>query len=277
MKNLLHKILKKKEPFGSLFSTFFRIPRNFIRKVKIFINGNYFITKKSSYVGDGLAANHVFDFMQDEKFINSYNEGKSTGAIKNHSSDIHYRAYIACYFAKHALSLEGDFVECGVGKGLLAKTICVYLNFDKIDKNFFLFDTFEGIPLNQAQDDKEKDLMKWMNKTIYSNDYFGEVSNTFSKYSNVKITKGIIPDCLNKISINKISFISIDLNNAFAEMKAIEILWNKLGKNGIVLLDDYAYSESFRLQKNSWDKFAKDKNHEILTLPTGQGLLIKNN
>ena len=69
---------------------------------------------------------------------------------------------------------------------------------------------------------------------------------------------------------------SIDLNNAFAEIKAIEFFWDKLVSHGVVLLDDYAYSESYRLQKSSWDKFAKSKNLEILTLPTGQGLLIKN-
>ena len=286
VKNFLNQIFKKKSPFGSLISAFFRIFRNFFRKIKIFINGNYFVTQKSSYIGDGLASNHVFDFMLDEKFIHAYNEGKNTGAIKNHPTDIHYRAYIACYFANHALNLEGDFVECGIGKGLLAKTICVYLNFEKINKNFFLFDTFAGIPLNQAQSNKEKELMKWMNETIYAErdditeefilDYFSEVKNTFSKFSNVKITKGIIPDSLNKVSLNKISFISMDLNNAFAEIKAIEFLWHKIEKNGIILLDDYAYSEGFRLQKNSWDKFAKEKNLQILTLPTGQGLLIKN-
>jgi len=59
-------------------------------------------------------------------------------------------------------------------------------------------------------------------------------------------------------------------------MKAIELLWDKIEKNGIILLDDYTYSESFRLQKNSWDKFAKEKSLQILTLPTGQGLVIKN-
>ena len=43
-----------------------------------------------------------------------------------------------------------------------------------------------------------------------------------------------------------------------------------------MLLDDYALGEEFAEQKRCWDKFAKDKNLEILTLPTGQGLIIKN-
>ena len=40
--------------------------RNFFRKVRIFYNGNYFITNKNAYIGDGLASNHVFDFFVED-------------------------------------------------------------------------------------------------------------------------------------------------------------------------------------------------------------------
>ena len=255
----------------------FRAIRNFIRKIKIFIRGNYFVTNDKAYVGDGLAANHIFDFLHDDKFINSYNEAKKTGAIKNHPTDIHYRAYIACYFAKYSSRLDGDFVECGVGKGFLAKTIVGYLNFEKINKFFYLFDTFKGIPIEQAKTEEEKKTMQWLNDNIHSTeDCFNEVSKTFSNYPKVKLVKGTIPDSLKDSSVNKVSFLSIDMNNAFAEMEAIKFFWNKIVNHGIVLLDDYAYSEAHREQKKCWDEFAKDKNFEILTLPTGQGLIIKN-
>ena len=68
----------------------------------------------------------------------------------------------------------------------------------------------------------------------------------------------------------------MDMNNAFAEMEAIKFFWDKIVNYGIVLLDDYATHDGFKEQKISWDKFAKDKNFEILTLPTGQGLIVKN-
>ena len=102
MKILLFKI---KAPFGTLVSSFSRSIRDLFRKIKIIARGNYFVTNDKSYVDDGLAANHIFDFLHDKKFINSYNEGKKTGAIKNHPCDIHYRAYIACYFSKYASSM----------------------------------------------------------------------------------------------------------------------------------------------------------------------------
>ena len=87
--------LKIKSPLGSFISSISRHIRNFFRKIRIFSKGNYFVTNNNSYVDNGMAANHIFDFLHDEKFINSYNEGKKTGAVKNHPGDILYRAYIA--------------------------------------------------------------------------------------------------------------------------------------------------------------------------------------
>tara|TARA_B100001123_G_scaffold413360_1_gene511657 strand:+ start:1744 stop:2565 length:822 start_codon:yes stop_codon:yes gene_type:complete len=267
---------KIKKPFGSIGSFFSSKIRSFFRKIRVVIKGNYFVTNDKSYVDSGMAANHVFDFLQDEKFMKSYNEGKKTGALKNHPGDILYRAYIACYFSKYASKLDGDFVECGVGKGILSKTIVTYLNFEKINKFFYLFDTFEGIPLDQGKNLAEKEMMKFMNTIHFQGNYYDQVCKTFSKYNNIKIIRGVIPQSLKNISIDKISYISMDMNNAFAEIECIKFFWDKIVNSGIVLLDDYATHEGFREQKISWDNFAKDKKVEILTLPTGQGLIIKN-
>ena len=42
----------------------------------------------------------------------------------------------------------------------------------------------------------------------------------------------------------------------------------------VVLLDDYAY-DGYRSQKLGMDAFARSKGVPILSLPTGQGLLLK--
>ena len=67
------------------------------------------------------------------------------------------------------------------------------------------------------------------------------------------------------------------MNNAAAEISAIEYLWGKLVRGGIVVLDDYAYGPEFMNQKTAWDQFASRNGFEILTLPTGQGLIVKSN
>ena len=85
-----------------------------------------------------MATNHIADFIKDKKFINAYEHGKKTGALNNHPGDIHFRAYIACFCAQYATKLEGDFIECGVGKGMMSTTICHYVNFNSIKKNILI-------------------------------------------------------------------------------------------------------------------------------------------
>jgi hypothetical protein len=65
------------------------------------------------------------------------------------------------------------------------------------------------------------------------------------------------------------------MNNSIAEAHALEFFWDKLVPGAVVLFDDYAYGEQFRAQKQAMDEFATKKGYSILTLPTGQGMLIK--
>ena len=223
---------------------------------------------------DGIISQHLVEFLEDPKFFRAYAQGKATGALNAHPGDIRYRAYIACWAAAHAMSLDGDFVECGVGHGLLSKTIVEYLDFSKIPKNFFLFDTYAGIPLEQGKESEIQNMQR-LNKTHYPEPYFEKVAALFSNFPNVKLVKGILPKSLEKQYIGVISYLSIDMNNAKAEIETVEILWERIIKGGITLLDDYAYGPEFLEQKRAWDIFAQVKGISILTLPTGQGLIIK--
>ena len=223
---------------------------------------------------DGLISQHLVEFLDDPKFVRAYAKGKATGALDSHPGDIRFRAYIACWAATHALSLDGDFVECGVGHGLLSKTIVEYLDFSKAPKNLYLFDTYEGIPLEQGKA-SEKENMQRLNRTHYAEPYFEKVADLFSGFPNVKLVQGILPESLEKEVIGVISYLSIDMNNAEAEIGTVEVLWERIIKGGVILLDDYAYGPEFLEQKRSWDAFAQSKKISILTLPTGQGLIIK--
>ena len=223
---------------------------------------------------DGLISQHLVEFLDDPKFVRAYGQGKATGALASHPGDIRFRAYIACWAATQALSLDGDFVECGVGHGLLSKTIVEYLDFSKAQKNFFLFDTYIGIPLEQGKA-SEKENMQRLNETHYAEPYFEKVASLFSEFPNVKLVQGILPESLEKQEIDVIAYLSIDMNNAQAELGTVEILWDRIIEGGVILLDDYAYGPEFIEQKRSWDAFALSKKISILTLPTGQGLIIK--
>ncbi len=244
-------------------------------RIRVALRDDIPILLAPTYADDGLISQHITDFINNAKFMEAYDLGKKTGALKGHPGDIHFRAYIACWAAKYASALEGDFVECGVGKGLLSRAVVHYVDFEKMGKKFYLFDTFEGIPVKDAADEKEQANMIMLNKSHFNSDYYEEVKNTFIKYPNVFIIKGRVPESFESTELDRVSYISIDMNNAFAEIAAIEYLWDKLVLGGVIVLDDYAYGSEFMNQKIAWDKFAASNNFEILTLPTGQGLIIK--
>ena len=64
------------------------------------------------------------------------------------------------------------------------------------------------------------------------------------------------------------------MNAAYPERAALEHFWPKLARGAFVVLDDYGW-ETCRLQREAADAFAASVGVEILTLPTGQGMVVK--
>jgi O-methyltransferase len=181
-------------------------------------------------------------------------------------------AHVCCWAAKNALLLKGDFVECGVHTGLLSLTVAHYLDFAKLDRKFWLLDTFKGIPLERVSDE-EKSHAKQLNEDVFF-DCYDLARRNFEPFPNARLVRGILPDSLAETQIDRIAYLSIDLNNAVAEMATIEHLWSKMSPGAIVILDDYAFI-GYESQHRAWDSFAESHNSMILTVPTGQGILIK--
>jgi len=65
------------------------------------------------------------------------------------------------------------------------------------------------------------------------------------------------------------------MNCAEAEIADAEFSWDKFSFGRVLILDDYCYSEQHRLQNKAFNDFAKTRNAEVLSIPTGQGLVFK--
>ncbi len=102
-----------------------------------------------------------------------------------------------------------------------------------------------------------------------------EVRNTFAPYhKTVRIIPGAVPATLSQVEADRVAFLSIDMNNAAPEIAAAEFFWPRLSPGAPIVLDDYGWSEHAE-QKQAFDEFAKRHSVVILSLPTGQGLIIK--
>jgi hypothetical protein len=53
-------------------------------------------------------------------------------------------AYFCCWAAWSVRDKDVDFVECGVNRFSPSRTVMRYVDFDKLDKRFWLLGTFEG-------------------------------------------------------------------------------------------------------------------------------------
>jgi len=217
-----------------------------------------------TYMEDGLITRHTADFLKDERFVSAYAVGKATGSWKNMNP--RWRVYTACWAASYAVALPGDFVECGVNRGGIALTIMEYLNFNTIEKRFFLLDTYCGFPegLQAAA----------ANQGQYSECY-DDVVKTFMPYRGTRIVKGVVPDTLSMIDADQLAFLSIDMNSAEPEIATVRQLWPRLVAGAVVLLDDYGGGPSYAHQKTAFDALAQELGFKILALATGQGLIIK--
>jgi O-methyltransferase len=220
-----------------------------------------------TYQDDGLIAVYKdTTFLADPRFQAAYEAGRATGSWGE--IEPRWRAYVVCWAAERATSLEGDFVECGVNRGGNAKTVMHYLNFQAVPKRFYLLDTFSGFPESQRAAAASCDLDRYVN-------CYADVVQTFRAYPNAVIVRGAIPGTLSQIRTDKVAFLSIDMNCAEPEIAAAEFFWDRLVPGAAIVLDDYACGPWYIRQKQAFDAFAQARDVRVLPLPTGQGLIFK--
>ncbi|AWI57601.1 TylF/MycF/NovP-related O-methyltransferase [Sinorhizobium fredii] len=229
------------------------------------------------YKADGFRViNKNTDFLNEPRFAAAWRFAEAGNRAawqkRKRVPDIRWRAHTCCFAALRALKLQGDFVEFGVNAGLLSMTVCEYLNFCVLDRKFWLFDTFAGIPEGEMTVN-EAMLAKQRNSGIYF-DVHEIAKRNFSKFENAILVKGLLPATLDGVPIEKIAYLSIDLNVAKYEQECIERVWDRVVTGATIVLDDYAF-RGCEQQNAMWNEFAAAHGQSILTIPTGQGLLVK--
>jgi hypothetical protein len=228
-----------------------------------------------TYAGDGLVAHRRnLGALQSERFRAAYRRGINTPHLIGGGGDIHieWRIHTCLWAAEHGMSLAGDFVECGVNSGITSLAVCEYVRFAQSSKRFFLFDTFQGIPEDQAAAQERENVVS-KNSRIYRECY-DQVKETFSGYPNVHLVRGTVPATLGTVDVDKVAYLSIDMNVAFPEIKALEHFWERLVPGAIVVLDDYGFA-GHQVQYDAVNAFAAKRGVPVYTSPTGQGLIIR--
>lgn len=212
--------------------------------------------------------------LREPRFVAAYRRGMDNSGKKD--LHIQWRIHTLCWAARHACHLPGDFVECGVFTGICSVAVCEYIDFNSTGKKFYLFDTFCGIPEDQITDAERKLDRVHQNRLFYGEDVWERAKQNFAPYPNAILVWGRVPETLTIHPIERVCYLHLDMNIAEPEMAAIRFFWDRLAPGAPIILDDYGWL-SYAPQKEAMDAFAREEGLEILTLPTGQGMMLKPN
>lgn len=233
-------------------------------------DGSQRVRPPYNYQADGFATAHNAACVNEPKFLAAYscgvNSGHGLGEI-----DVRWRVHQCIWAANHALHLDGDFVECGVNTGIFSLSVMKYFDFNSLDRDFYLFDTFEGAPQSQYT---PAEISIGIDKVSHFGDCWDIAQRNFAPYKRAHLVKGMVPDSLSKVNIEKVAYLCIDMNAVAPEVAAIKHFWPKLVPGAIVIFDDYNWVHH-RLQKEALDAFTESVGVKILNLPSGQGIAIK--
>jgi len=232
-------------------------------------------TLTRAYGGQTFASDMLVSLLKNQTFL--WDEA-FTAAVQAEAQDdwdraIVWRTHTYVWAGKQALNLDGDFVELGVYRGYSSAVLCRCLDWGKRpEKTLWLYDTFAGLhegsstPAERAAHDYgHLDPHQWE----------ADVRRRFSAWNrNVFIVRGAVPESLDHDGLRRIALLHIDMNCAAAELAALDRLWDRVVTGGIVLLDDFGWAPQLP-QTISQLEFFKERGHDVLELPTGQGMVVK--
>jgi Methyltransferase domain len=229
---------------------------------------------RGRYSQDGLFTIHSDHFRNDPAFRAAYDRGLQAA----HGIDpaFEWRVHVALWAAQTALRAHGDFVECGVNAGVVSSAIMEKLRWNDVGRRYYLIDTFTGPVLSQFSQD-EKQMLQVAELALQSGGYvtdMNRIRSNFAQWDNVQIVQGAVPVILETIDFGAVAFLHIDMNSALPTRAAFEFFWDRLSPGAVVLFDDYAYYGHTCL-RDSIDDSARAREVQILSLPTGQGIIIR--
>ena len=164
---------------------------------------------RKNYVQDGLFSIHNASFRHSPRFQSAYSRGlKASLGIDPH---FEWRVHIALWSAARALSVPGDFVECGVNAGFMSSAIMNYLNWGSTLRKFYLVDTFTGPVTEQfSPEEIASGRLKIAQSAMAAGAYVTDVERAranFSEWKNAVVVQGAIPEILTSLTALQVAFV----------------------------------------------------------------------
>ena len=196
----------------------------------------------------------------DDDFVRYYEQ--FCGTENYHSLD---RKYTLDQLMKLVTTVEGDTAECGVYRGASSYLICRRIV--GLGKMHHAFDSFEGLSMPAPEDGTH-----WKKGDMAVNESF--LMENLREFDYVVCHKGWIPEKFHEVENKRFCFIHLDVDLYQPTRDALTFFYSRTNPGGIILQDDYGFI-TCPGAKIAMDSFFSDKPEEIVSLPTGQGVVFK--
>jgi hypothetical protein len=186
-------------------------------------------------------------------------------------------------------NLDGDIVECGVWKGGSILATLLQLKKNGNEKTIWMYDTFEGMsePTEFDIDNKDRSASQRMavedkfTSNVWAYSTLNEVKSNLNQVEDhncdLRFVVGKVEESL-KNTINlpeKIAILRLDTDWYESTKIELEVLFPRLVKNGILIIDDYGHWKGCKKAVDEY--FGKFRNSFLLSRIDYTGrLLIKN-
>jgi len=140
-------------------------------------------------------------------------------------------------------AIKGSVAECGVFRGKTLIPLAVYLRSRGIKKRVFGFDSFEGFPTEQLNQELGfgggQDSNK--NEAGFTNTSFDLVKGKLTVFglNEVQLNKGYFSDTLVRCANETFSFVHLDCDLYGSYKDCLEFFYPRLASGAAVLLDEY--------------------------------------
>jgi O-methyltransferase len=188
---------------------------------------------------------------------------------KSHTLVSPARCYVIYSLARQALSLRGDFWECGVYKGGTAAMIAEILARAPSvpGHRLHLSDTFTGIPAALP----DRDIHTAGN---FADTSIGLVKSVIGHDDLVSYHVGPMPQSFSGLELSRIAFAHIDVDVYQSVMDCCQFIFPRLTFGGFMVFDDYGFP-SCPGARGAVDEYFKETDAFPLILPTGQAVIFK--
>ncbi|MBN8927054.1 MAG: class I SAM-dependent methyltransferase [Rhodospirillales bacterium] len=212
------------------------------------------------FVGDNLITyGRNCGFLTDQRFVAAV----LAADPRDSERAMAWRTHTLCWAAESCRGIEGDYVECGTYEGYSMAVVLHYLE-GLPERRCWFYDLFDPTP--------GPGIGKRLG--AHAPDLYDRVCRRFAPWPNVTVTRGKVPEVLAAGAPDRIAFLHVDLNDAAAELGALDALFDRVSPGGMIVFDDYGWT-GYRAQKAAEDAFLRRHGLPVLELPTGQGLVIK--